>query len=192
MTQAVSLQLGCVRLTEKFVPDPAGPFTDELTARIGAHCAAAFRPLRFLRPSIFHRSPPRSAPVEPSPPFAPSLPPSVVCSFEATLTGRGRIHIAHPVARNRRAAPGHASPGAGFATCTGRRFPSRPRHPRRHRRPRKSSPSFRHSPFFNLRYWVWPRKPSFHVVRLARGRANPQRIVTACRASDTGKLSRAT
>ena len=39
VTQAVSLQLGCVRLTEKYVPDPAAPFTAELAQRIAAHCA---------------------------------------------------------------------------------------------------------------------------------------------------------
>ena len=42
VTQAVSLQLGCVRLTEKFVSDPAAPFTTELSERIAAFCAEAF------------------------------------------------------------------------------------------------------------------------------------------------------
>ena len=42
MKQAVSLQLGCVRLTEKFVPDPSAPFTAELSQRIAAHCDAEF------------------------------------------------------------------------------------------------------------------------------------------------------
>lgn len=40
--QAASLQLGCVRLTEKLVPDPAAPFTAELSQRIAAHCDDAF------------------------------------------------------------------------------------------------------------------------------------------------------
>lgn len=39
--QAVSLQLGCVRLTEKFVPDPAAPFSTAVALRIAAHCTAA-------------------------------------------------------------------------------------------------------------------------------------------------------
>lgn len=42
VTQAVSLQLGCVRLTEKFVPDPAAPFSAEADLRIAAHCAETF------------------------------------------------------------------------------------------------------------------------------------------------------
>jgi exopolyphosphatase/guanosine-5'-triphosphate,3'-diphosphate pyrophosphatase len=40
--QAVSLQLGCVRLMEKFVPDPAAPAAPGFGAQIAAHCAAAF------------------------------------------------------------------------------------------------------------------------------------------------------
>lgn len=40
--QAVSLQLGCVRLTERFVTDPASPFTDEAAAAIAAHVRDAF------------------------------------------------------------------------------------------------------------------------------------------------------
>lgn len=35
--QAASLQLGCVRLTEKFVPDPARPLAGDATKRITAH-----------------------------------------------------------------------------------------------------------------------------------------------------------
>ncbi|MGA3006660.1 MAG: phosphatase, partial [Opitutaceae bacterium] len=37
VTQAVSLPLGCVRLTEKFVPDPSGPLSDPARAAIVAH-----------------------------------------------------------------------------------------------------------------------------------------------------------
>ena len=37
IAQAVSLQLGCVRLTEKFVADPAQPFTAAARAAIAAH-----------------------------------------------------------------------------------------------------------------------------------------------------------
>lgn len=40
--QAVSLQLGCVRLTEKFVADPTAPFASELGERIAAHCVEVF------------------------------------------------------------------------------------------------------------------------------------------------------
>ncbi len=35
--QALSLQLGCVRLTEQFIPDPAAPITPEMRNRIKAH-----------------------------------------------------------------------------------------------------------------------------------------------------------
>jgi exopolyphosphatase/guanosine-5'-triphosphate,3'-diphosphate pyrophosphatase len=47
--QELSLQLGCVRLTEKFVSDPSGPFTAESRALVSAHVAATLRasPLRF-------------------------------------------------------------------------------------------------------------------------------------------------
>lgn len=38
--QAVSLPLGCVRLTEKFVLDPAAPFSSDLARKISDHCAA--------------------------------------------------------------------------------------------------------------------------------------------------------
>ena len=38
--QAMSLPLGCVRLTEKFVPDPARPFAPESVRAIGAHVRA--------------------------------------------------------------------------------------------------------------------------------------------------------
>ena len=34
---AESLRLGCVRLTEKFVPDPTGPLSAEVLAKVGAH-----------------------------------------------------------------------------------------------------------------------------------------------------------
>ena len=39
--QAVSLQLGCVRLTEKFVSDPAAAFSTELSQLIAGHCGEA-------------------------------------------------------------------------------------------------------------------------------------------------------
>ncbi len=39
--QAVSLQLGCVRLTEKFVPDPTAPFSAEASRAIADHTRAA-------------------------------------------------------------------------------------------------------------------------------------------------------
>ena len=39
--QAVSLQLGCVRLTEKFVSDRGAPFAVDLFPRIAAYCAQA-------------------------------------------------------------------------------------------------------------------------------------------------------
>lgn len=39
--QALSLQLGCVRLTEKFVPDSSAPFTAASRAAIVAHTQAA-------------------------------------------------------------------------------------------------------------------------------------------------------
>ncbi len=42
MQQAVSLQLGCVRLTEKFVPDPAQPFLAEAAVAIAAHVQTMF------------------------------------------------------------------------------------------------------------------------------------------------------
>ncbi|HYC72754.1 MAG TPA: phosphatase [Opitutaceae bacterium] len=35
--QAASLQLGCVRLMEKFAPDPGAPFTTETRAAVSAH-----------------------------------------------------------------------------------------------------------------------------------------------------------
>jgi exopolyphosphatase/guanosine-5'-triphosphate,3'-diphosphate pyrophosphatase len=35
--QAVSLQLGCVRLTEKFVPDPSPPVSSQAIAEVAAH-----------------------------------------------------------------------------------------------------------------------------------------------------------
>lgn len=37
--QALSLQLGCVRLTEKFVQDPAAPLAPEVQAQIAGHVA---------------------------------------------------------------------------------------------------------------------------------------------------------
>jgi exopolyphosphatase/guanosine-5'-triphosphate,3'-diphosphate pyrophosphatase len=39
--QALSLQLGCVRLTEKFVKDPAAPLPPDAQAQIAGHVAAA-------------------------------------------------------------------------------------------------------------------------------------------------------
>lgn len=41
--QAVSLQLGCVRLTEKFVKDPAAPVPPETLAEIAAHVTATVK-----------------------------------------------------------------------------------------------------------------------------------------------------
>ena len=38
MRQAVSLQLGCVRLMEKFTADPAAPFSPQAGGQIAAHC----------------------------------------------------------------------------------------------------------------------------------------------------------
>ncbi|MBI3886658.1 MAG: phosphatase [Opitutae bacterium] len=48
--QALSLQLGCVRLTEKFVPDPGAPFSAASRAAIAAHTRAALRPFDFTLP----------------------------------------------------------------------------------------------------------------------------------------------
>ncbi len=45
--QEISLQLGCVRLTEKFVRDPNAPFTHESRALIAAHVAATLRASSF-------------------------------------------------------------------------------------------------------------------------------------------------
>lgn len=42
MVQAASLQLGCVRLTEKFVADPAAPFAAGAQASIAAHTRELF------------------------------------------------------------------------------------------------------------------------------------------------------
>ncbi|HVS52063.1 MAG TPA: phosphatase [Opitutaceae bacterium] len=42
VTQAVSLQLGCVRLMEKFTRDTAAPFPDVLQTRIAAHVRSVF------------------------------------------------------------------------------------------------------------------------------------------------------
>ncbi len=42
ITQAVSLQLGCVRLTEKFIADPTQPLTPHARAQIAAHARAEF------------------------------------------------------------------------------------------------------------------------------------------------------
>jgi exopolyphosphatase/guanosine-5'-triphosphate,3'-diphosphate pyrophosphatase len=39
--QAASLQLGCVRLTEKFLPDPTGPFTAAARLAVASHTRAA-------------------------------------------------------------------------------------------------------------------------------------------------------
>lgn len=46
--QAASLQLGCVRLTEKFVPDPTAPFTPAVSQRITAHCLDVFAKSGFV------------------------------------------------------------------------------------------------------------------------------------------------
>lgn len=42
ITQAVSLQLGCVRLTERFVADPAAPLSAEAREKISAHVRTEF------------------------------------------------------------------------------------------------------------------------------------------------------
>jgi exopolyphosphatase/guanosine-5'-triphosphate,3'-diphosphate pyrophosphatase len=42
ITQAVSLQLGCVRLTERFITDPSMPLSPENLARIAAHTHDVF------------------------------------------------------------------------------------------------------------------------------------------------------
>jgi exopolyphosphatase/guanosine-5'-triphosphate,3'-diphosphate pyrophosphatase len=41
ITRAVSLQLGCVRLTEKFVADPSAPFAEPAASAIASHIRAA-------------------------------------------------------------------------------------------------------------------------------------------------------
>lgn len=45
--QAVSLRLGCVRLTEKFVPAPDRPFPAEAAATVAAHTRATLRAAGF-------------------------------------------------------------------------------------------------------------------------------------------------
>lgn len=45
--QELSLQLGCVRLTEKFVRDTSAPFSAESRAQIAAHVAATLRASSF-------------------------------------------------------------------------------------------------------------------------------------------------
>ena len=45
--QAASLQLGCVRLTEQFIPDATGPVTTENRIAIKRHVTAALQPSRF-------------------------------------------------------------------------------------------------------------------------------------------------
>lgn len=47
MQQAVSLQLGCVRLTEKFLPKPEEPFPAETAAAVSAHVQATFTENKF-------------------------------------------------------------------------------------------------------------------------------------------------
>ncbi len=47
ITQAVSLQLGCVRLTERFIPDPSQPLSPEALARIAAHTRDVFAQQNF-------------------------------------------------------------------------------------------------------------------------------------------------
>ncbi|MEO6875117.1 MAG: phosphatase [Opitutaceae bacterium] len=42
VTRSASLQLGCVRLTEKFISDPRAPFTSASRQLIATHCADAF------------------------------------------------------------------------------------------------------------------------------------------------------
>lgn len=47
MQQAVSLQLGCVRLTEKFLPKPEEPFPADTAAAVAAHVQATFTENKF-------------------------------------------------------------------------------------------------------------------------------------------------
>ncbi len=47
IAQAVSLQLGCVRLTEKFFPDSAAPFPASAASAITHHTRAVFADARF-------------------------------------------------------------------------------------------------------------------------------------------------
>lgn len=47
IVQTASLPLGCVRLTEKFVVDPAAPFTSSAQGAIGAHVRDVLRRSRF-------------------------------------------------------------------------------------------------------------------------------------------------
>lgn len=47
MQQAVSLQLGCVRLTEKFLPKPEEPFPADAAAAVTAHVQATFAENKF-------------------------------------------------------------------------------------------------------------------------------------------------
>jgi exopolyphosphatase / guanosine-5'-triphosphate,3'-diphosphate pyrophosphatase len=50
MERALSLPLGCVRLTEMFVPELAAAFSDESARRIGDHVRAALRESGFPLP----------------------------------------------------------------------------------------------------------------------------------------------
>lgn len=50
IVQAVSLQLGCVRLTEKFVADPRAPFPRDREADVARHIAASIRDAGFNFP----------------------------------------------------------------------------------------------------------------------------------------------
>ena len=60
ITQALSLQLGCVRLTERFVPDPSLPLSDETLAQIAAHTrdTLARSGFRLDLPALTTTSPP--------------------------------------------------------------------------------------------------------------------------------------
>lgn len=50
MERALSLPLGCVRLTEMFVADPSAPFTEGIATRIGDHVRSALRGSGFPMP----------------------------------------------------------------------------------------------------------------------------------------------
>lgn len=57
-TQAISLPLGCVRLTERFVKDAAGPFTGEEAGQIAEHVKCVLKASGFSfgpkgRPAVF-------------------------------------------------------------------------------------------------------------------------------------------
>ena len=80
--QSVSLRLGCVRLTERFVADPARPFTDQAFREVSAHVQAVLGESGFA----FRLQPrgPRSALAAPSPPSGPSARVATACPGQQT------------------------------------------------------------------------------------------------------------